>query len=136
MIKLLKVLLKDYKHLERLYISWDAASWHISKMLFKEINSNNVMAYVTGSTCVEVAPLPSGAQFLTVIESIFSGMSRAVIQSSDYHSLDEAKAAIDRHFRDRNAHFRSYPKRAGKKIWGGERVPSHFSESHNCKNPR
>jgi transposase-like protein/transposase len=136
MIRLLKILLKDYKHLERLYLSWDAASWHISKMLFKEIDSNNVMAYVTGSTRVEVAPLPSGAQFLNVIESIFSGMSRAVIQSSDYHSVDEAKAAIDRHFRDRNAHFRNYPKRAGKKIWGGERVPSHFSESHNCKNPR
>jgi transposase len=136
MIKLLKVLLRDYKHLERLYLSWDAASWHISKKLFKEIESNNVMAYVTGSTRVEVVPLPSGAQFLNVIESIFSGMSRAVIQSSDYQSLDNAKAAIDRHFRDRNAYFRGNPKRAGKKIWGDERVPSHFSESHNCKSPR
>jgi DDE superfamily endonuclease len=136
MLKLFKTLLRDYKHLERIYLSWDAASWHISKKLFKEVDGINTMAYVTGSTHVEVAPLPAGAQFLNVIESIFSGMSRAVIQSSDYQSLDEAKAAIDRYFRDRNAYFQRNPKRAEKKIWGDECVSSCFSESHNCKSPR
>jgi hypothetical protein len=136
MIKLLNVLLQQYSHLERFYLSWDAASWHVSKRLFEVIDSNNTMAYVTGSTRVEVAPLPARAQFLNVIESVFSGMSRAVIHNSDYQSLNEAKAAIDRHFAERNAHFKANPRRAGKKIWGAERVPSHFSEGHNCKSPR
>lgn len=36
------------------------------------------------------APLPKRAQFLNVIESVFSGMARAVIQNSDYASVDEA----------------------------------------------
>jgi hypothetical protein len=49
--------------------------------------------------------------------------------------MDIAKAAIDRYFEDRNAHFQKHPKRAGKKIWGGEREPSEFSESNNCKDP-
>ena len=56
------------------------------------------------------------AQFLNVIESVFSGMSRAVIHNSDYGSVEAARAAIDRHFADRNAFFRANLRRAGKKI--------------------
>jgi hypothetical protein len=44
-----------------------------------------------------LAPLPAGAQFLNVIESVFSGMARAVIDNSNYGSVDEARAAIDRY---------------------------------------
>jgi hypothetical protein len=80
------------------------------------------------SPCIELAPLPAGAQFLNVIESIFSGMSRAVIHNSDYPSLDAARTAIDRYFSERNTHFAGNPKRAGSKIWGKERVPSEFHE--------
>jgi hypothetical protein len=50
-------------------------------------------------------PLPSGAQFLNVIESVFSGMSRAILHNSDYKSVDECKEAIDRYFKDRNSAF-------------------------------
>jgi hypothetical protein len=42
---------------------------------------------------VELAPLPSGAQFLNVIESVFSGMSRAILHNSNYGSVRECKAA-------------------------------------------
>ncbi len=63
-------------------------------------------------------------------------MARAIIHNSDYPSLAEAKQAIDRYFKERNEHFRKLPKRAGGKIWGLERVPSEFSEGHNCKDPR
>ena len=84
MIKLLDLILEQNRHLSRIYLSWDAASWHISKRLSERIASNNVMAHVTGSTSVELAPLPAGAQFLNVIESVFSGMARAGIHSSDY----------------------------------------------------
>jgi transposase-like protein/transposase len=134
-IKLLGILLEQNHHLSRIYLSWDAASWHISKRLSERIASNNVMAEVTGSTRVEVAPLPAGAQFLNVIESIFSGMARAVIHSSDYKSIDDAKAAIDRYFAERNEHFRISPQRAGKRIWGKEHQPATFSEANNCKDP-
>jgi len=135
MIKLLDILLASHSHLNRIYLSWDAASWHISKKLFQKIEDNNVMAYITGSTHVDVAPLPAGAQFLNVIESIFSGMARAIIHNSDYKSKAQAQDAIDRYFAERNQFFRENPKRAGKKIWGKERVPVEFSESHNCKDP-
>ena len=63
-------------------------------------------------------------------------MARAIIHNSDYKSMDAAKAAIDRYFEDRNANFQQHPKRAGKKIWDGEREPSVFSDANNCKDPR
>ena len=44
-------------------------------------------------------------------------------------------AAIDRYFRERNDYFKEHPRRAGKKIWGKERVPAAFSEANNCKDP-
>ena len=80
-------------------------------------------------------PIPASAQFLNVIESVFSGMARAIIHCSDYDSKEAAQAAIDRYFEERNQHFRNNPKRAGKKIWGVERVPAEFNESKNCKDP-
>jgi len=80
--------------------------------------------------------VPASAQFLNVIESVFSGMAKAIIHNSDYGSVDEAKRAIDRHFRERNEHFQERPRRTGKKIWGEELVPSQFDEGQNCKNPR
>ena len=85
---------------------------------------------------MELAPLPARAQFLNVIESLFSGLAVSVIHNSDYPSVDDAKAAIDRYFAERNAYFKEHPKRAGNKIWGRERVPGTFQEGQNCKNPR
>jgi len=85
---------------------------------------------------VELAPLPSSAQFLNVIESVFSGMAKAVIHNSDYQSVDVCKVAIDRYFTERNQAFLENPKRAGKKIWGEEIVCPVFKESNNCKNPK
>jgi hypothetical protein len=135
-IKLLEILLARNRHLSRLYLSWDAASWHLSKRLTERIAANNSMAYVTGSTQVDVAPLPAGAQFLNVIESVFSGMARAIIHNSDYQSVDDAKSAIDRYFAERNENFRIHPQRAGKRIWGRERHAPTFSESNNNKDPK
>ena len=93
------------------------------------------MACVTGSPIVELAPLPAGAQFLNVIESIFSGMARAIIHNSDYSTIHDAKTAIDRYYDQRNKEFRENPQRAGKRIWGKERQLSTFSEVNNCKDP-
>ena len=71
-----------------------------------------------------------------MIESVFSGMARAIIHNSDYKTLDDAKAAIDQNFADRNADFLQHPRRAGRKIWGKEREEAAFSEANNCKDPR
>jgi transposase len=138
MLRMLAVLLEKYKGCGMLYMSWDAASWHDSKALYREIDKVNSADYraLNGTPIVKVAPLPSRAQFLNVIESVFSGMARAIIHNSDYQSVAEAKAAIDRYFAERNEHFRLHPKRAGRKIWGQERVASEFSQGNNCKGPR
>ena len=84
---------------------------------------------------VKLAPLPKSAQFLNVIESVFSGLAKAVLHNSDYESVEACKKAIDRHFEERNQHFKKNPKRAGKKIWGKEVTKATFSESNNCKDP-
>lgn len=136
MIKLLNLLKKKYKHLDRIFLSWDAASWHISKKLISTIEEENVKSVIEGGPIVKTSPLPAGAQFLNVIESVFSGMSRAIIHNSNYASKEDAKNAIDRYFLERNDYFKRHPKRAGNKIWGKERTKVSFSDSSNCKDPK
>jgi transposase len=138
MVKMLDVLLLQYKGQRRIFFSWDAASWHGSKKFFRRVELVNSLSYRKkhGTPGVELAPLPACAQFLNVIESVFSGMARAIIHNSDYQSVDDCKRAIDRYFKERNAHFRQHPQKAGKKIWGKERVPAEFSPANNCKDPR
>jgi hypothetical protein len=62
-------------------------------------------------------------------------MSRAIIRNSDYPSLESAQQAIDTYFAKRNESLRKNPKRAGRKIWGAERVSNEFREGNNCKDP-
>jgi hypothetical protein len=127
-------LIDQYKHKSRIYLSWDAASWHISKTLRDYVAGHNeaiIKGENQGPTVASV-PLPAGAQFLNVIESVFSGMARAILANSNYGSIDEARAAIDRYIRERNEKFAFAPKRAGGAIWGSEREPPQFLESNNC----
>jgi len=136
MIKMTDLLREKYCARRTIYLSWDGASWHIARKLVSYLDAINERAARDGRPIVKTAPLPACSQFLNVIESVFSGMARAIIHNSDYPSLAEAKQAIDRYFKERNEHFRKFPKRAGGKIRGLERVPSEFSEGHNCKDPR
>jgi DDE superfamily endonuclease len=135
MIKMMNLLRTQYRNCKTIYLSWDAASWHISKDLFEHIEQRNNEGLAEGYPVVKTAPLPAGAQFLNVIESVFSGMARGIIHNSDYCSVEAAKGAIDRYYAERNEHFRAHPKRAGRKIWGQERVQSEFHEGNNCKDP-
>jgi len=135
MIRMLERLLQQYGHLRKFYLSWDAASWHIAKKLESYIRDHNDRVAEIGGPIVETAPLPSGAQFLNVIESVFSGMARAIIHHSNYESVEAATHAINRHFADRNAEFETNPRRAGKKIWGQEREQPAFAAGNNCKDP-
>jgi transposase len=120
MIKLLKMLIEQYKNEKRLFLSWDSASWHISKALYKEIEKVNSEWFRSqnNTPLVELMPLPVSAQFLNVIESVFSGLARAIIHNSDYQSVDKCKEAIDGYFSERNKAFADHPRRAGNKIWG------------------
>jgi hypothetical protein len=133
MVRMMDLLVDQYRDRRKIYLSWDAASWHISRELNKKIEEHNSAA---AGPIVATAPLPARAQFLNVIESVFSGMARAVIHNSNYRTADEARAAIDRYFEERNKHFKEHPRKAGNKIWGKERVPPEFSQSNNCKDPR
>jgi len=136
MIHMMDLLISRYANRRKLYLSWDAASWHISKRLYKHVEDHNNVARNTYGPLVETVPLPSGAQFLNVIESVFSGMARAIIANSDYATVENAQAAIDRYFEDRNSHFQHHPRKAGNRIWGKEREPATFSASNNCKDQR
>jgi len=137
MIELLHRLLRQYHSESRLYLSWDAASWHASHKFLKEVECVNSDGYrsANGTPAVSLAPLPSCAQFLNIIESVYSGMAKAVIHNSDYGSVAECERAIDEYFKERNEHFLLNPRRAGNKIWGQEREPPVFKESNNCKDP-
>jgi transposase len=138
MIKLLYRLIILYKSEERIFLSWDSASWHASKALYKVVDEINGDKFRSrhNTPLVELMPLPSGAQFLNVIESVFSGMARAILHNSNYGSVDGCKLAIDAYFAERNRTFLEHPRRAGNKIWGKERVEAVFKEENNCKDPR
>ena len=137
MLRMLTTLIREYIHKRTIYLSWDAASWHMSKMLYAQVAKHNDAITIRDAAgpLISLAPLPAGAQFLNVIESVFSGMARAIIANSNYGSVDEARGAIEKYIRERNDRFSRTPKRAGGKIWGAEREPARFSESNNCKDP-
>ena len=138
MIKLLEVLINKYKGEKKIFFSWDAASWHASKELYERIKQINNKNYrkLNGTPLVELAPLPASAQFLNVIESVFSGMARAIIHNSNYDSVKECKSSIDLHFKERNEYFDKNPKKAGNKIWGKELELPVFDETKIFKDPK
>jgi len=131
-MKLVEMLISKYSDQRRIFLCWDNVSWHRSNILLGFIKEHN-----NGSRPLVVPmPLPSSAQFLNVIESVFGGLARAVIHNSNYDGLEDCKAAIDRHFMERNEYFKSHPKRAGNKIWGKEPVAPRFCETQKCRDRR
>ena len=118
MIDLMELLYNQYFSAPKLYVTWDAASWHKSAALIEWLDAFNSTTKATNEgPLIELIPLPTSSQFLDVIESVFSAMKRAVVHHSDYPNFSEIKKAISLHFAERNAHFQENPRRAGKKIW-------------------
>ncbi|NTV65569.1 MAG: IS630 family transposase, partial [Oscillochloris sp.] len=70
-IRMAETLLEEYYDARSLYLSWGAASWHMSKELLAFVEDNNAKAHC--SPRIELVPLPAPAQFLNVIDSVFSG---------------------------------------------------------------
>jgi transposase len=118
MVDLMELLYNKYFSAPKLYVTWDGASWHKSAALIEWLDAFNSTTKGTNEgPLIELVPLPTSSQFLDVIESVFSGMKRAVIHHSDYPNVSEMKKAISLHFTERNTHFQENPRRAGKKIW-------------------
>jgi transposase len=118
MIDLVEILYNQHHDKARIYLSWDAASWHGSNELVEWADNFNTWNNANSSgPIIGFVPLPSSAQFLDVIEAVFSAMKKAVIHNSDYQSEEEMKTAISVHFCERNEFFKHNPKRAGKRIW-------------------
>ncbi|MGA1871868.1 MAG: IS630 family transposase [bacterium] len=130
MIDLIEILFNQYYNKSKLYITWDAASWHKSNALIEWLDGFNFQTEkIKKGPIIYLIPLPSNSQFLDVIEAVFSGMKRAVIHHSDYQSEKEMKGAISLHFQERNEYFKENPKRVGKKIWEID----FFSDQNNIK---
>jgi transposase len=118
MMDMIEVLFNQYHTKAKLYITWDAVVWHNSGSLLEALDQfNDETRDLSVGPVIELVPLPTSSQFLNVIEGVLSGMTRAVINNSDYHDVAQMKQAISRHFTERNEHFRDNPRRAGKKIW-------------------
>ena len=118
MVDLVELLFNQCHDKSRLYITWDAASWHSSNQLMEWVDALNADNRARGNgPTIEFVPLPTRSQFLNVIETVFGNMKKSVIHGSDYQSKEEMKTAISRHFRERNDFFKDNPRRAGKKIW-------------------
>ncbi len=118
MINLIEILYNQYHNKSKLFITWDAASWHSSHELTDWLDIfNRDTQGVSSSPLIEFVPLPNNSQFLNIIESVFGCMKKAVIHNSNYQSKDEMKTAISLFFKERNDFFKKNPKRAGKKIW-------------------
>jgi transposase len=118
MVGLLESIACDYADSPAIFLTWDAISVHSSKTVTDWISSHNFSAK---QPRIEVIPLPSHAQFLNVIESVFGGMKKAVICNSDYETPRDMQQAIAGHFEARNAFYKENPKRAGDKIWDKQR---------------
>lgn len=130
MVKLITILRTKHSTMRRLYLSWDAANWHSSKKLMEEIEKFN---QEKKAPKIVLVPLPHLAPYFNLIESVFSGMARAIIHNSNYQSKTECVNAINKYFKERNTFFIKNPKRAGNKIWKLEQTPIEFKESMNCK---
>jgi transposase len=118
MMDMIEVLYNQYHTKVKLYITWDAVVWHNSGPLVEALNQfNDETRALSVGPIIELVPLPTSSQFLNVIEGVLSGMTRAVINNSDYPDAAQMKQAISRHFTERNEHFRDNPRRAGKRIW-------------------
>jgi transposase len=118
MMDMIEILYNRYYTKTKLYVTWDAVAWHNSSPFLETLDQfNEESRALSVGPVIELVPLPTSSQFLNVIEGVLSGMTRAVINNSDYPDAAQMKLAISKHFSERNEHFRHNPRRVGKKIW-------------------
>jgi hypothetical protein len=80
MVRMMEVLLAQYGDRRKLYLSWDAASWHVSKKLFERIDDHNFYAgYVgrgIGQLCLTIFTLG----YLGVISWIWAIIEICIVE--------------------------------------------------------
>jgi transposase len=81
-IRLIELLRELYAEYRRIYLSWDAAPWHRAERLMEYVDTTNTRAVQGDGPAVTILELPTSAQFLNVIESVFSGLARGVLHNS------------------------------------------------------
>ena len=108
MIDLIEILSNQYFTKTKLYVTWDPVAWHNSGPFLEALDQfNEETRALSVGPVIELVPLPTSSQFLNVVEGVLSGMTRAVINNSDYPDAVYMKLAISKHFSERNEHFRS-----------------------------
>ncbi len=118
MMDMIEILYNQYHTQAKLYVTWDAVAWHNSGLLIEALDHfNEETRACSVGPIIELVPLPTSSQFLNVVEGVLSGMTRAVINNSNYPNAVQMKQAISKHFSERNEHFKHNPRRVGKKIW-------------------
>lgn len=127
---------EDYAAYRKLFLSWDSAPWHSSARLNEHLRIVNARAPLDRRPTIEVVPLPTSAQFLNVIESVFSGMARAILHNSDYPTLEDCKAAVTRYFSGSRRSFPQGSQACRKSDLGEGTSLVHLHETNNCKDPR
>src|SRR5207302_7861827 len=114
---MVEILYNQYHTKPKLYVTWDAVAWHNSGLLLEALDQfNEETRACSVGPIIELVPLPTSSQFLNMVEGVLSGMTRAVINNSDYPNAAQMKQAVSKHFSERNEHFRHNPRRVGKKI--------------------
>ena len=135
MIKMADLLRQQYRGCRSIYLSWDAASWHISRKLVAHLKmpirkqSEMDILLFGPPLCLQV-PNSSTLSSRFSVECLGQSFTTATMARWTLR-----RTPLTCTFGERNEQFLRDPKRAGHKIWGKERVPSEFQEGQNCKDP-
>ena len=93
MMDMIEILYNQYSTNTKLYVTWDAVAWHNSGPFLEALDQfNEETRALSVGPVIELVPLPTSSQFLNVIEGVLSGMTRAVINNSDYPDAARALA--------------------------------------------
>jgi DDE superfamily endonuclease len=118
MMDVVEILHNQYHTKTKLYVTWDGVACHNSGPFLEALDQFNDETRASSvGPIIELVPLPTSSQFLNVIEGVLSGMTRAVINNSDYPDAAQMKQAISTALQREECAFRHNPRRVGKKIW-------------------
>jgi hypothetical protein len=85
MMDMIEILYNQYHTKTKLYVTWDAVAWHNSGPFLEALDHfNEETRSLSIGPIIELVPLPISSQFLNAVEGVLSGMTRAVINNSDY----------------------------------------------------
>src|ERR1700737_1472441 len=110
MMDVIEILYNQYRTKTKLYVTCDAVAWHNSGPFLEALDQFNeeTRTFAVGPI-IELVPLPTSSQFLNVIEGVLSGMTRAVINNSDYPDAAQINRASQKHSARRKSPLNTTP---------------------------